>query len=660
MVHGLWSAMDISVIIVNYNVEHFLEQALLSVRKAMKLVDGEVWVVDNRSVDGSVAMVREKFPEVHLIANEHNPGFAVANNQAIEKSKGRYVLLLNPDTVVEEDTFRKIIDFMDAHPDAGGLGCKMIDGKGEFLPESKRGLPTPQVAFYKMFGLSKIFPKSRIFGRYHLGFLSKEEVHEVDVLAGAFMLLRKETLDKIGLLDETFFMYGEDIDLSYRITQGGYKNYYFPDTTIIHYKGESTKKTSVNYVFVFYRAMVIFAKKHYSARYASLFGIFINLAIWFRAGIALLFRFAQAAWQPALDAGILFGSSYLLKLYWEANHKFIQGGEYPPKYLYINVLLYCLFWVLGISFSQGYKRHAPLRRIVFGMFYGTIAIAVLYAFAPDDLRFSRALIVLGAGAGGLLLLLYRLALYFIKYKSLNYGERKAYNTLIVGNPEEAKRVRNLLTESGVPHTFHGYISPSLEKLEAPEYLGTLDQLREIIEVFRVTEVIFCAKDIASSDIIHWMGNLGDEEVNFKIVPEETLYIIGSNSKNTNGEFYTIDLKLALADSTQQRNKRFFDLAACIGMFVGFPLLLFMVKNLGGFFSNWFDVLLGRKSWVGYIQAAESQHLPSIPKGVLNPAGNADLSKLSLSPDIINFRYARDFSVNNDLQILLSYLRFLGN
>jgi len=652
--------MDISIIIVNYNVEHFLEQALLSVRKALKQVEGEVWVVDNRSVDGSVAMVREKFPEVHLIANQDNPGFAVANNQAIEKSKGRYVLLLNPDTVVEEDTFRKIVDFMDAHPDAGGLGCKMIDGKGEFLPESKRGLPTPQVAFFKMFGLSKIFPKSKVFGRYHLGFLSNEQVHEVDVLAGAFMLLRKETLDKIGLLDETFFMYGEDIDLSYRITKGGYKNYYFPDTTIIHYKGESTKKTSVNYVFVFYRAMVIFAKKHYSARYASLFGIFINLAIWFRAGIALMFRFAQAAWQPALDAGILFGSSYLLKLYWEANHKFIQGGEYPAEYLYINVMTYCLFWVIGISFSGGYKRHAPLRRIVFGMFYGTVAIAVLYAFAPDHLRYSRALIVLGAGAGGLLLLLYRLAVYFFQYKSLNYGERKAYNTLIVGNPDEAKRVRSLLTESGVPHTFHGYIAPGLERVESSEYLGTLGQLREIIEVFRVTEVIFCAKDIASSNIIHWMGSLGDEEVNFKIVPEETLYIIGSNSKNTNGEFYTIDLKLALADSTQQRNKRLFDIAASLGMLLGLPLLLFLVKKPAGFFANWLAVIAGKKTWIGYIDGEDSQYLPSIPHGVLSPAGNADLSKLSLSPDIINFRYARDFSVNNDLQILLSYLKYLGN
>ncbi len=251
--------MKLSVIIVNYNVKYFLEQCLYSVRRASENLEIETIVVDNNSVDGSVEMLMHKFPEVVLIANKNNTGFSVANNQGIKISKGEYVLLLNPDTVVQEDTFRKVIAFMDEHPDAGGLGIKMIDGKGMFLPESKRGLPTPMVAFYKIFGLSKLFPKSKIFGRYHLGYLDKEQVHEVDVLAGAFMMMRREALDKVGLLDETFFMYGEDIDLSYRIQLGGYKNYYYPHSSIIHYKGESTKKSSVNYVFVFYNAMIIFA-----------------------------------------------------------------------------------------------------------------------------------------------------------------------------------------------------------------------------------------------------------------------------------------------------------------------------------------------------------------------------------------------------------------
>jgi O-antigen biosynthesis protein len=211
--------MKLSVIIVNYNVKYFLEQCLKSVFNSGKDIAMEVIVVDNNSVDDSVQMVKEKFPQVILIANKENTGFSKANNQAIKKSSGEYVLLLNPDTVVEDNTFIRIVDFMDKTPDAGGLGVKMIDGKGVFLPESKRGLPTPSVAFYKIFGLSTLFPPIQGIWKYHLGFLDNDKLHQVDVLSGAFMLLRRETLDKTGLLDETFFMYGEDIDLSYRITR---------------------------------------------------------------------------------------------------------------------------------------------------------------------------------------------------------------------------------------------------------------------------------------------------------------------------------------------------------------------------------------------------------------------------------------------------------
>lgn len=236
--------MKLSIVVVNYNVKYFLEQCLHSVFKASEQLETEVFVVDNRSVDGSVQMVREKFPQVKLIENQQNVGFSKANNQAIRQAKGEYILLLNPDTVVEDDTFEKITAFMDAHPDAGGLGVKMVDGKGKFLPESKRGLPTPAVAFYKIFGLAALFPRSKTFGQYHLTYLSNDEVHSVDVLSGAFMLLRRTALDKVGLLDESYFMYGEDIDLSYRLTQGGFCNYYFPHTRIIHYKGESTKKAA--------------------------------------------------------------------------------------------------------------------------------------------------------------------------------------------------------------------------------------------------------------------------------------------------------------------------------------------------------------------------------------------------------------------------------
>ena len=274
--------MKLSVVIVNYNVEHFLEQCLYSVRRAMQGIEGEVFVVDNNSVDGSLKMLAAKFPEVKVIANKDNVGFAKANNQAIRISEGEYVLLLNPDTVVEDDTFSKCIAFMDSHPDAGGLGVKMVDGKGQFLPESKRGLPTPMTAFYKIFGLSKLFPHSKRFSKYHLGYLPDDEVNPVDILAGAYMLMRRETLDKCGLLDETFFMYGEDIDLSYRLMKDDDKQNYYLPTRIIHYKGESTNKSTLRYAHVFYEAMLIFLRKHFPV-YALLFYIPIQFAILLKA-----------------------------------------------------------------------------------------------------------------------------------------------------------------------------------------------------------------------------------------------------------------------------------------------------------------------------------------------------------------------------------------
>jgi Predicted glycosyltransferases len=249
--------MKISIVIVNYKVKFFLEQALLSVRNASQGLNSEVFVVDNNSQDDSVAYLQPLFPEVHFIENTENVGFARANNQAIALSSGDYVLLLNPDTLIGEDVLRQTLQFMDNHPQAGGVGVKMIDSNGRFLPESKRSVPTPWVSFCKIFGLTKMFPKSRFFARYNLGYLDENRIQKIDVLAGAFMMLRREALNASGLLDEQFFMYGEDIDLSYRITCNGYENYYLP-LRILHYKGESTPKHTIKYVRIFYQAMDIF------------------------------------------------------------------------------------------------------------------------------------------------------------------------------------------------------------------------------------------------------------------------------------------------------------------------------------------------------------------------------------------------------------------
>lgn len=258
----MYEDVKLSVVIVNYNVKYFVEQCLYSVQAALQGLSGEVFVVDNHSTDDSVAYLKPRFPQVTFIENSDNPGFAKANNQAIRLCQGEYVLLLNPDTVIGEDTLRSLCFFMDEHPEAGGIGVKMMDGHGQFLPESKRSFPSPWVSFCKLFGLSSLFPRSPRFSRYALRYLDENKPHKVDVLAGAFMLMRHEALDRVGLLDESFFMYGEDIDLSYRLVLGGYQNYYIPER-ILHYKGESTKQGDMKYIKAFYGAMIIFFHKYY-------------------------------------------------------------------------------------------------------------------------------------------------------------------------------------------------------------------------------------------------------------------------------------------------------------------------------------------------------------------------------------------------------------
>ena len=290
--NGKRLSMKLSVIIVNYNVKYYVDQCIRSVLRALPpVMPAEIIVVDNHSGDGSVEYLSARYPKaeypmLRIISSERNLGFARANNIAIRQSKGEYVLLLNPDTIVGEHVLEESIRFMDAHQDGGALGVKMLGVEGNAAMESRRGLPSPLVAFYKMMGFCRRWPKSRVFGHYYMGYLPWDEPAQIEVVSGAYCLLRKAALDKVGLLDEDFFMYGEDIDLSYRVLKGGYHNYYLP-VSILHYKGESTEKSSFRYVHVFYEAMLIFFRKHYSGM--SLFFSFpIKVAIYAKASVALM------------------------------------------------------------------------------------------------------------------------------------------------------------------------------------------------------------------------------------------------------------------------------------------------------------------------------------------------------------------------------------
>ncbi len=285
--------VKLSVVIVSYNVRYYLEQCLRSLYRSS--IDGEmeVFVVDNASQDDSLAYLRPLFPQVRYIQNTENVGFSRANNQAIRQAQGEYVLLLNPDTILCEETLSTCLSFLDTHPDAGATGVAMYSHNGRFAWESRRGLPTPWTAFCRMSGLGTLFPHSHTFGRYYMRYISRLEVGEIEVVSGAFFMVRHEALRQVGLLDEDFFMYGEDIDLSYRLLKGGWKNYYLP-TPILHYKGESTQKSSYRYVHNFYEAMLIFFDKHFREQY-RFFAKLIPLAVCMRAGIDIMLSSVRSA-----------------------------------------------------------------------------------------------------------------------------------------------------------------------------------------------------------------------------------------------------------------------------------------------------------------------------------------------------------------------------
>jgi GT2 family glycosyltransferase len=648
--------MKLSIVIVNYNVEHFLEQCLYAVKKAIDTETTEVWVVDNSSVDGSVAMVKEKFPWVKLIESKKNLGFSSGNNLAIRQSTGEYILLLNPDTVVEEDTFEKCIEFMDQHPEAGGLGVKMLDGNGHYLPESKRGLPTPWVAFYKIFGLTSLFPRSARFARYYLGHLPNNETNEIEILSGAFMFMRKSVLDEIGLLDEAFFMYGEDIDLSYRILKSGSKNYYYPETRIIHYKGESTKKGSINYVMVFYQAMIIFAKKHYTVRHARMYQFVINMAIYMRAGLALINRFLKKAFLPALDFIAILLLLFTIKNLYES----YSGISYSADLITRGFILYAIVWMVSVLYSGGYDKPVKLWRIVKGLFFGTLIILAGYSLLPEELRFSRAIILLGFGSVLTFYLASRYIFSLIGIKGYSYSGSKTRNFAIAGDTSETERVELIIQQSNRGVFNFIKVSPKLD-FNKTKFVGSIEQLLDITKVYNINEVVFCAKNISSQKIISAMSEL-DTRIDCKIAPPESLYIIGSNSINTSGDLYMLDVN-AINRPANKRNKRTLDIFLSLVMLVLSPVLIFFVKNPLSFIRNIFQVIIGKKTWVGYASypsGVKQSYLPAIRKGIISPAINAQNADDENYIRKMNVIYAKDYRIFTDVGLVVKGLPFLGN
>jgi hypothetical protein len=479
------------------------------------------------------------------------------------------------------------------------------------------------------------------------------------------MWMRKETLDKVGLLDEDYFMYGEDIDLSYRIQQGGYENYYFPGTRIIHYKGESTRKSSVNYVIVFYKAMIIFASKHFSRQHARIFSFLIHLAVYARAGVALLNRVAKQILLPLIDVGLFYTGIMILKAYWESS---VKELNYPPLFVNVVIPAYMIIWLVTIYFSGGYDRPLRIFRAVRGVASGTIFILVVYALLPEEYRFSRSLTVLGAVWAGMAVVMnrYFLGMTGIQEFKLERSDKK--NLIIVGLGEEGRRVLSFIRQSTHQVNFIGFVTPEGTHASGDtaefngQYLGDLSGLEEIVSVYQVNEIIFCARDISSQEIIARMLSLGGKDVEYKIAPPESLFIIGSNSDDTQGDLYLVDIN-TLEKKAVRRNKRLFDVVSSAILLLIFPVACWFVDNKGGFIKNIFAVLFGIKTWVAPGALTEMKPKSgSGPKlGVLRPSdGAASPVTDELTASRLDMLYVRDYKPVRDLRIMRTGMRKLGH
>lgn len=646
--------MQLSIIIVNYNVRYFLEQCLYSAQKAMTGIEAELIVVDNNSADGSLAYLQPRFPGVRFIASSENLGFAKACNMGMRQAGGEYILFLNPDTIVPEDCFSSCLRFFATHPRAGALGIKMLDGKGQFLRESKRAFPSPMTSLFKLFGLANLFPASKTFSKYHLGYLDENQDHEVDVLAGAFMMIPKEVLEKVGGFDETFFMYGEDVDLSYRIQKAGYSNYYFAGSYIIHFKGESTRKGSMNYVRMFYNAMSIFVRKHYGGSRAGIFHFLIHLAIWVRAALSALGRFVRRIGLPLIDAGLILLSFWIMKNIW--NQYVRTDIEYENRLLWIAFPAYTVFYLITAYFAGLYDRWYKWTGLVRSTIIATIVLLAAYALLPEQYRFSRGIILFGAILAFLLISILRWVLIQTKVLTSNKEKEEHASTLIAGSPEEYLQVVQLMKEAGLQERILGRVAVDDNKEGA---IGQVSELNKLLSVIPFREIIFCQGQLSYAGSISVLRTLpGFLKIKFHAAGSGS--IVGSESKDTSGEALSTENGFKLGEPGNRRIKRQVDIIISFLALASFPLHFLLLKKPFSFFANCFAVLTARKTWVGYIKGGKQ--LPPLRKAVMTCNGfpAAQIQQLpGESLHKLDYWYARDYEPVYDLKLLWRRYRHLG-
>jgi len=486
----------LSIILVNYKVPHFLEHCLLSVRRASVGMDVETIVVDNASGDGSIELLSPRFPEVNFIQSDQNLGFAKASNLGYRASSGSIVLFLNPDTLLSEGSLRGSVEYLINNPQTGSLGIRMIDGTGRFLPESKRAFPDPATAFYKIIGLAKLFPRSPRFARYHLGHLSPDQDHSIDVVSGAFFMAPRAVLEKVGLFDEDFFMYGEDVDLSYRIRQAGYSNHYFSGSTILHFKGESTQKQSVKYVKLFYGAMSQFVRKHRLNN--GFFRGGIQIAIALRAMASLFRRVIQRVGIPIFDWALILMSFFLARYGWSTQVR--PEVNYPSDFS-LPLSAYALIFYLTTFFSGVHSAPFRWKNHFRSLLMASGVLLVVYSLLPESLRYSRGIVTVGSIASIGLITAWRLLLLRLQLISRFTEQHLQFPLLFIGTEKSRRDIQRLYPDQ----------PPAAFLLLEPESSTDLlvKRLDDYYSIIRFSDVVCCLDDLPAQLVFDLMMRPGN-------------------------------------------------------------------------------------------------------------------------------------------------------
>jgi len=650
---------DISVIIVNYNVKELLENCINSILAASKNLAVEIVIVDNNSFDGSVDYINSKFssyPNIKVIPGKINLGFAKANNLGVKASTGNFILILNPDTVLQEDTLDKSLEFYKGQPDAGAISCKLILPNGKLDLACRRSFPTPKVAVYRILGLSKLFPKSRIFGKYNLTYLDENKTYEVDAIVGAFIFIRKEIYEKVNGFDEDYFMYGEDLDLCYRIKKAGYKIFYYPETSIIHYKGESTKKSSLSYINNFYGAMQIFVKKNLNTTFV-LMNILIKISIFYRAVISYLKRFIINFYPAIFDlALIVTGMLIAIRQRFE---------DFPVESYQIVIFIYSGVWLLSLAMSGTYNRNnihslvRPVNGILIGFFINS---SITYFF--NEYAFSRVVVLRATANAIVFIILWRIAvkiINFSKKQNIFYSEGK---TLIVGKNEESEKfVTKLNKRVDSEYDLLGYIATS--EINYNGFVGNLNNINDIIVSYNVKNILFAKNALTNQQILDLMWNLRKYNINFKILSEDNDILLGKSALDKIDEIYLMQIEYNINKKINIFTKRLFDIFFGVLCLVSVYPVAFLVLKLNAFRSdrNRFvkklmlipSVILGKLSFVGRATWDTSEY----GKEYLGKNGLTGLPQINfykhLTTDEIeyyNYYYAKNQSLTLDIEIIL--------